>query len=72
MRRIASRSRTTARSARKALTSPLDSVEGIGPARKRALLRHFGSVQAIRDAAVEDIIAVGVPERLAKRLKESL
>ena len=57
---------------RKALTSPLDSVEGIGPARKRALLRHFGSVQAIRDAAVEDIIAVGVPERLAKRLKESL
>jgi len=57
---------------RKALTSPLDSVEGIGPARKRALLRHFGSVQAIREAAVEDIIAVGVPERLAKRLKESL
>jgi excinuclease UvrABC nuclease subunit len=29
-------------------------------------------VQAIREAAVEDIIAVGVPERLAKRLKESL
>jgi excinuclease ABC subunit C len=58
--------------ARKALTSPLDSVEGIGPARKRALLRHFGSVQAIREAAVEDIVALGVPERLAKRLKESL
>jgi excinuclease ABC subunit C len=58
--------------ARKALTSPLDSVEGIGPARKRALLRHFGSVQAIREAAVEDIVAQGVPERLAKRLKETL
>ena len=57
---------------RKALTSPLDSVEGIGPARKRALLRHFGSVQAIRDAAVEDIVAVGVPKRLAQRLKETL
>jgi len=57
---------------RKALTSPLDSVEGIGPARKRALLRHFGSVQAIREAPVEDIVAVGVPERLAKRLKETL
>jgi excinuclease ABC subunit C len=57
---------------RKALTSPLDSVEGIGPARKRALLRHFGSVQAIRDAAVEDIVAVGVPKRLALRLKETL
>jgi excinuclease ABC subunit C len=57
---------------RKALTSPLDSVEGIGPARKRALLRHFGSVQAIRDAPVEDIVKLGVPERLAKRLKETL
>ena len=57
---------------RKALTSPLDSVEGIGPARKRVLLRHFGSVQAIRDAAVEDITALGVPKRLALRLKETL
>jgi excinuclease ABC subunit C len=58
--------------ARKALTSPLDSVEGIGPARKRALLRHFGSVQAIREAAVEEIVKVGIPERLAARLKETL
>jgi excinuclease ABC subunit C len=58
--------------AKKALTSPLDSVEGIGPARKRALLRHFGSVQAIREAAVEDIVKLGIPERLAARLKESL
>jgi excinuclease ABC subunit C len=57
---------------KKALTSPLDSVEGIGPTRKRALLRHFGSVQAIREAAVEDIVALGVPERLARRLKETL
>jgi len=57
---------------RKALTSPLDSVEGIGPARKRVLLRHFGSVQAIRDAAVDDIVALGVPKRLAQRLKETL
>jgi excinuclease ABC subunit C len=57
---------------RKALTSPLDSVEGIGPARKRALLRHFGSVQAIREAPVEEIVALGVPERLAKRLKDIL
>jgi excinuclease ABC subunit C len=57
---------------KKALTSPLDSVEGIGPTRKRALLRHFGSVQAIREAAVEEIVALGVPERLARRLKETL
>jgi excinuclease ABC subunit C len=58
--------------ARKALTSPLDSIEGIGPARKRALLRHFGSVQAIREAPVGEIVKLGVPERLAKRLKETL
>ena len=57
---------------RKALSSPLDSIEGIGPARKRALLRQFGSVQAIREAPVEDIVAVGVPEKLARRLKETL
>ena len=57
---------------RKALTSPLDSVEGIGPARKRALLRHFGSVKAIREAPVEEIVQLGVPERLARRLKETL
>ena len=57
---------------RKALSSPLDSVEGIGPARKRALLRKFGSVQGIRDAAVEDIVSAGVPARLAQRLKEML
>ena len=57
---------------RKALSSPLDSIEGIGPARKRALLRQFGSVQGIREAPVEDIVAVGVPEKLARRLKETL
>ena len=58
--------------ARKALTSPLDSVEGIDPARKRALLRHFGSVQAIREAPVGEIVKLGIPERLAARLKETL
>src|SRR2546426_2389621 len=58
--------------ARKALTSPLDSVEGIGPARKRALLRHFGSVQAIREAPVGEIVKLGIHERLAVRLKETL
>ncbi|MDQ6692345.1 MAG: excinuclease ABC subunit UvrC [Candidatus Dormibacteraeota bacterium] len=55
---------------RKALSSPLDSVEGIGPARKRALLRAFGSVQGIRDAGVDELIRLGIPERVALRLKE--
>jgi excinuclease ABC subunit C len=56
--------------ARKALSSPLDSVEGIGPARKRLLMRTFGSLDAIREAPVEDIVRLGIPERVAVRLKE--
>jgi len=55
---------------RKALSSPLDSVEGIGPTRKRALLRAFGSVQGIRDAELQEITRLGVPEPVARRLKE--
>ena len=58
--------------ARKALSSPLDSVEGIGPARKRLLLRTFGSVQGIKEASIDDIVAAGLSEKLALRLKELL
>ncbi len=57
---------------KKALTSPLDSVEGIGPARKKALIKAFGSLQGIRDASVDDLRAVGITERVAVRLKELL
>jgi excinuclease ABC subunit C len=57
---------------RKAISSPLDSVEGIGPARKRALMRAFGSLPAIREAPVEEIVRLGVPEKVAMRLKELL
>jgi excinuclease ABC subunit C len=40
----------------KALTSsPLDEVPGIGPARKKALLMHFGTARAIRNASLEDL-----------------
>lgn len=40
----------------KALTSsPLDDVPGIGPARKKALLMHFGTARAVRNASLEDI-----------------
>ena len=49
-----------------------DSVEGIGPARKRRLLRTFGSLQAIRDASVEELVGAGIPERVAVRLRELL
>ncbi len=40
----------------KAITaSPLDEVPGIGPARKKALLMHFGTARAVRDASLEDL-----------------
>jgi excinuclease ABC subunit C len=56
--------------ARKALSSPLDSVEGIGPTRKRVLLRTFGGLQGIREATIGEIVKAGVPEGVAMRLKE--
>lgn len=40
----------------KAITSsPLDDVPGIGPARKKALLMHFGTARAVRSASLEDL-----------------
>ena len=45
---------------KKAITaSPLDEVPGIGPARKRALLQHFGSAKAVSRAGIADLGAVG-------------
>jgi excinuclease ABC subunit C len=52
----------------KAITvSPLDEVPGIGPARKKALLMHFGTARAVRDASLEDLTkAPGVSEAVAR------
>lgn len=59
--------------AKETMSSALDSISGIGPSRKKALLRKFGSVKGIREAAIEDIAAVpGMTRPLAQRLKESL
>ena len=53
--------------------SPIDTVTGIGPKRKRMLMRRFGSLKGIKEAATEDIAAVpGITRSLANRLKESL
>ncbi|TMD55780.1 MAG: excinuclease ABC subunit UvrC [Chloroflexi bacterium] len=63
--------RHRARRGREALRSRLDIVSGLGPARRRALLRHFGSIDRIRDASVEEIAAVpGMPRSVAVRIKE--
>ncbi|MFQ5826959.1 MAG: excinuclease ABC subunit UvrC [Dehalococcoidia bacterium] len=55
---------------REGMGSALDSVPGIGPKRKRALLRRFGSVRALREAPIEEVAAVaGMTRRLAQQVK---
>jgi excinuclease ABC subunit C len=48
-----------------ALRSQLEDVQGVGPGRKRALLRKFGSLGALRQATVEELTAVPGMSRLA-------
>jgi len=54
----------------KAITaSPLDEIPGIGPARKRALLLHFGTASKVRAAALEDLQrAPGVSDKVAQQI----
>jgi excinuclease ABC subunit C len=58
----------------KAMTaSVLDGVRGVGPARKRALLRHFGSPERLLGASREELEAVpGVPGKLAREIHRQL
>ncbi len=49
--------------------SPLDEVPGIGPNRKRALLMHFGTARAVKNAALEDLEkAPGISKAMARGL----
>ena len=58
---------------RRALGSLFDDVPGIGPARRAALLRKFGSIRALRDASVEEIAAAPLmSQALAERVKNAL
>jgi excinuclease ABC subunit C len=58
---------------RKTLVSSALDLPGIGPKRKRALMRQFGSIRAIRAASVDEISAVpGITRAVAERLKEHL
>ena len=55
------------------LVSVLDDIGGIGPKRKRALLRHFGSVKALKEASIEEIANVeGISPLMAKQIKSAL
>lgn len=58
---------------RESFGSALDSIPGIGPRRKRALLRKFGSVRVIQGASEEELAATaGMNRNLAKKVKEHL
>jgi excinuclease ABC subunit C len=49
--------------------NPLDEIAGIGPTRKRALLKHFGSAKGVSRAGVEDLQAVGgISREMAQRI----
>jgi excinuclease ABC subunit C len=53
------------------MTSPLDQVAGVGPGRRRALLRHFGSLKRVREATVEELAAApGITLTLATKIRE--
>ncbi len=54
-------------------SSLLDELPGIGPARKRALLAHFGSPEAVLGASREELQTVpGLPAKVARELHASL
>jgi excinuclease ABC subunit C len=53
--------------------SILDEVPGVGPKRKKALLRHFGSVARIREASLEELLEIeGINKKVALAIKEHL
>ena len=55
------------------LHSQIDNIPGIGPKRRRLLLKRFGSLTGLRHAALEEILQVpGIPEKLAKEIQSSL
>jgi excinuclease ABC subunit C len=53
------------------LASQLDSVPGIGPTRRKALLKHFGSIDKIKEASMDELTSV-VPANAAESIKAHL
>ncbi|NTU65866.1 MAG: excinuclease ABC subunit UvrC, partial [Chloroflexi bacterium] len=62
-----------AKRAKVGIASQLDEIPGVGPARRRALLKRFGSLEGIRAASVDELAAApGVPRDVAIAIKEHL
>ncbi len=58
---------------KRALTSDLDTIEGVGPTRRARLLKHFGSLKRLREAPVDDIAAIpGIGAKLAAQIHAAL
>jgi excinuclease ABC subunit C len=58
---------------RRALASPLDEIAGVGPTRKRALLKRFGSLTRLREASAEELAATpGIGPELARTISDAL
>ncbi|MCB9868373.1 MAG: excinuclease ABC subunit UvrC [Planctomycetes bacterium] len=61
------------RQLRRKLTSALDEIEGVGPTRRRLLLRHFGSLSAVRSATRDQLMSVpGLPAAVGARVFDAL
>ena len=52
--------------------SSLDGIEGVGEKRKKALLKHFGSITKIKEATVEDLQQAGIPLKTAENIFQHL
>jgi excinuclease ABC subunit C len=62
-----------ARRSKQGMASVLDSIPGVGPAKRKSLLMHFGSVDKIREAATEELMQVkGINEALARSIQSHL
>lgn len=52
--------------------SKLDDIAGLGPKRKKALLKEFKSLKNIQNASIDEIRAIGIPESVAKTIQSAL
>ena len=53
--------------------SVLDEIPNLGPKRKQALLKHFGSIEAIREASLDGLLSVkGIPRGVAENIRKHL